>query len=172
MAGDDVELEIDDLPNEVQHKLLKYVRSIFPKQRASPEEAAAVDDDYYEPERNPRSGAAKKKHKPMKKQEQEHRIAALKQKMSQMKGVADGIAGDQPAQNESSGDEASESSGARWDALSRGQVEGVLATPTAFFADTMVHIPYHEDARLDSFVAFTFAVLSSQEAHDRLSLGG
>ena len=85
MAGDDVELEIDELPNEVQHKLLKYVRTIFPRQRASPEEEIAVDDDY-EPERTARAGGAKKKHKPMKKHEQESRIAMLRQTMEQMKG--------------------------------------------------------------------------------------
>jgi len=86
MAGDDVELEIDDLPNDVQHKLLKYVHSIFPRARASPvEETAAIDDDY-EPERNARAGGARKKHKPMKKHEQEDRIAHLKAAMEQMKG--------------------------------------------------------------------------------------
>ena len=85
MSGDDVELEIDDLPNEVQHKLLKYVRSIFPRPRASVEEAPNVDDDY-EPERGGRGGNGRKKHKPMKKHEQEARIAQLKGVMDEMKG--------------------------------------------------------------------------------------
>lgn len=108
MPGDDVELEIDDLPNEVQHKLLKYVRSIFPP-RAPTDDGNAVDDDY-EPERpSNRGGAAKKKHKPMKKHEQESRIAQLKQQMAQMSGSTLPNSAANPAP-QSSSDEDSESS--------------------------------------------------------------
>ncbi|GAB7349195.1 hypothetical protein MBLNU459_g8125t1 [Dothideomycetes sp. NU459] len=108
MPGDDVELEIDDLPNEVQHKLLKYVRTIFPP-RVPTDDGNAVDDDY-EPERpSNRGGAAKKKHKPMKKHEQESRIAQLKQQMAQMSGAALPNASAIPAP-QSSSDEDSESS--------------------------------------------------------------
>lgn len=117
MAGDDVELEIDDLPNPVQHMLLRYVRSIFPRQQASPDEldAAAVDDDY-EPERTARGGGARKKHKPMKKHEQEARIAQLTQSLNSIENVRGGSSGIRndalPAavKDESSGDEDSESS--------------------------------------------------------------
>lgn len=120
MAGDDVELEIDELPDDVQHKLLKYVRTIFPRTRMSPPEEENVDEDY-EPERNGRGGSggggggSKKKHKPMKKQEQESRIAQLKQTMEQMAGdIGGGLqAGDGPARmarDDSSGDDDSESS--------------------------------------------------------------
>lgn len=108
MPGDDVELEIDDLPNEVQHKLLKYVRTIFPP-RAPTDDGNAVDDDY-EPERpSNRGAAAKKKHKPMKKHEQESRIAQLKQQMAQMSGAVQPNAAANPGP-QSSSDEDSESS--------------------------------------------------------------
>lgn len=116
MAGDDVELEIDDLPNEVQHKLLRYVRSIFPRAEPVEMDANAIDDDY-EPEKpSARSGgAAKKKHKPMKKHEQEDRIKQLKEQMAAMAGDPDSASGggaaSAPAQRaDSSDDEDSESS--------------------------------------------------------------
>ena len=113
MAGDDVELEIDDLPNEVQHKLLRYVRSIFPRPEPVEMDANAIDDDY-EPEKpSARSGgAAKKKHKPMKKHEQEDRIRQLKEQMAAMGENADGsaAAASAPQRADSSDDEDSESS--------------------------------------------------------------
>ena len=110
MSGEDVELEIDDLPNDVQNKLLRYVRSIFPRQRASPEEEMNVDDDY-EPEQTARGAGAKKKHKPMKKHEQESRIQQLRQTMEQMKGGISAATNSYSAQAaESSSDEDSESS--------------------------------------------------------------
>lgn len=115
MAGDDVELEIDDLPNEVQHKLLRYVRSIFPKAEPVELDANAIDDDY-EPEKpSARSGgAAKKKHKPMKKHEQESRIRQLKEQMAAMSGGggAGNSGSSAPAQPraDSSDDDDSESS--------------------------------------------------------------
>lgn len=88
--GDDMELEIDDLPNDVQLLLLKHVRSIFGKpqtSRASPDDVAAADDDDFEPERLPRGGgakgSAKKKHKPMGKKEQIDKISSIKQQLAQ-----------------------------------------------------------------------------------------
>lgn len=75
---EEMELEIDDLPNDVQYMLLQYVRSIFgnPNGRArvaSPDELVDEDDEF-EPERtNKRGGgnsaAKRKKHKPMGKEE-------------------------------------------------------------------------------------------------------
>lgn len=106
MAGDDVELEIDDLPNEVQHKLLKYVRSIFPRQRDDGGEDLGLDDEY-EP-RGAKAGGTKKKHKPMKKAEADRRIAELKSSMDQMRGVTQSVGAVLEA--ESSGDDDSESS--------------------------------------------------------------
>jgi bromodomain-containing factor 1 len=115
MAGDDVELEIDDLPNEVQHKLLRYVRSIFPKTEPAELDANAIDDDY-EPEKPSAraGGAAKKKHKPMKKHEQEDRIKQLKEQMAAMSGDGGAVGGGAPASAppavDSSDDDDSESS--------------------------------------------------------------
>jgi len=83
MDAEDVELEIDDLPNDVQHRLLRYVRSLFPTKAVS-DDGNAIDDDY-EPERAP-ARTTKKKHKPMKKQEQESRIKELQEQMSRLQG--------------------------------------------------------------------------------------
>ncbi|KAF2228209.1 hypothetical protein BDZ85DRAFT_13177 [Elsinoe ampelina] len=111
MAGEDVELDLDDLPNDVQLKLLKYIRSIFPKAKPvyAEDEDFGIDDDY-EPERLTKGGGARKKHKPMKKKEQEDRIAQLNAKIEGMKhGITGGPAAP-AAQYDSSGDEDSESS--------------------------------------------------------------
>lgn len=111
MDAEDVELEIDDLPNDVQHKLLRYVRSIFPPKAIS-DDGNAIDDDY-EPER-PAARAGKKKHKPMKKEEQESRIKELQEQMSRLQGGLHGNKKAAPAaaqpRQESSDEEDSESS--------------------------------------------------------------
>jgi len=113
MAGDDVELEIDDLPNDVQHKLLKYIHSIFPPAHSDGlVEEMAVDEEY---EPADRTGKIKKRHKPMKKHEQENRIAQLSAKVEAMKAGVSGtnsssIGGGVGAEYESSDDEKSESS--------------------------------------------------------------
>ncbi|KAL1297926.1 hypothetical protein AAFC00_006439 [Neodothiora populina] len=111
MDAEDVELEIDDLPNDVQHKLLRYVRSLFPPKPES-DDGNAIDDDY-EPER-PAARSGKKKHKPMKKHEQESRIKELQEQMSRLQG---GLSGNQKAaapavqaKKDSSDEEDSESS--------------------------------------------------------------
>lgn len=113
--GEDMELEIDELPNDVQHKLLQYVRKIFPKERATPDEEEMNVDDDYEPERNARAtGNVRKKHKPMKKHEQEASIKALREQLAQMSGgpaAAQATATAAPAAAaESSDDDDSESS--------------------------------------------------------------
>ncbi|GAB7360436.1 hypothetical protein MBLNU230_g8390t1 [Neophaeotheca triangularis] len=120
--GDDMELEIDDLPNDVQLLLLKHVRSIFGKpqtSRASPDDVAAADDDDFEPERMPRGGgggksnAAKKKHKPMGKKEQIDKISSIKQQLAQYedpgRGISPANGGGVRAADASSGDESEES---------------------------------------------------------------
>lgn len=96
---EEMELEIDDLPNDVQSMLLKYVRSLFGnpnKGRAvSPDDAAAMDDDDFEPERGARRGGGggggggggaapkKKKHKPMGKDQQTAAIEDLQKQLAQ-----------------------------------------------------------------------------------------
>lgn len=114
MDAEDVELEIDELPNDVQQKLLRYVRSIFPpKPQSDDGDANAIDDDY-EPER-PAARSGKKKHKPMKKHEQEARIKELQEQMNRLSGglnpgKAAAVAPAATSQPDSSDDEDSESS--------------------------------------------------------------
>ena len=119
---EDMELEIDDLPNEVQIMLLEYVRRIFgrPKKTArdpSPDDAAALDDDDFEPEKGGRGGK-RKKHRPMGKKEQQDTIDSIQAKLAQFDKVATS-GSESPthssfnnanAQAESSGDEESEES--------------------------------------------------------------
>lgn len=120
---EEMELEIDELPNNVQAMLLKYVRSIFgvPSRgvRApSPDDIAAADDDDFEPERVGRksggSGASKrKKHKPMGKKEQLEAIDDIRKQLSHFQGGATS-ASQSPSsyavQEETSGDDESEES--------------------------------------------------------------
>lgn len=121
--GDDMELEIDDLPNDIQAMLLKYVRSIFggPARGArnlSPEDVAAEDDDDFAPpvRDRPAGSGKRKKHKPMGKKEQQDsinelrsRLAAFKNPASESESPRSAQAYGQPAE-ETSGDEDSEES--------------------------------------------------------------
>lgn len=115
---DEMELEIDDLPNDVQAMLLKYVRSLFGKagRAASPDDGAAFDDDDFEPPRGRNYGAAaskRKKHKPMGKEEQQERINTLQKQLSQFSGgagAAGASQGGSPTGADSSDDDDSEES--------------------------------------------------------------
>lgn len=125
---EEMELEIDDLPNDVQYMLLQYVRSIFgnPNGRArvaSPDELVDEDDEF-EPERtNKRSGggggggtAKRKKHKPMGKEEQQLAIDNIQKQLAQFSGgggglpAANGYAKAGEGAGETSGDDESEES--------------------------------------------------------------
>ncbi|KAK3056376.1 transcription initiation at TATA-containing promoter protein [Extremus antarcticus] len=121
--GEELELEIDDLPSNVQIMLLDFVRRIFgnPKKKArdaSPDDAAALDDDDFEPARRASGAAGKrKKHKPMGKKEQQDAIKNLKGQLAQFQGATSGS--ESPtnssfavanAEADTSGDEASEES--------------------------------------------------------------
>ena len=85
---EEMELEIDDLPNDVQVMLLDYVRKIFgnPKKKVrepSPDDAAALDDDDFEPAERGARGGKRKKHRPMGKKEQQDAINNIKSKLAQ-----------------------------------------------------------------------------------------
>lgn len=85
---EEMELEIDDLPNDVQALLLKYVRRIFGKPKgvaaadSPPDDGAFEDDGEFAPARGG-NAAKRKKHKPMGKREQAEAISALKGKLAQ-----------------------------------------------------------------------------------------
>lgn len=114
---EEMELEIDDLPNDVQAMLLTYVRGIFGRPNKgvradSPDDAAALDDDDdFEPtERGGRRGGGagnkRKKHKPMHKDEQQKAINDIKSKLAQFQNPTSAS----PSQQEdTSGDESEES---------------------------------------------------------------
>ena len=121
---EEMELEIDDLPNDVQAMLLDYVRRIFgnPNKKkareASPDDAAALDDDdYLQPERGARGGK-RKKHKPMGKKKQQDTIDSIRNKLAQFSQA--GTSGSESpttssfnvanAQADTSGDDESEES--------------------------------------------------------------
>lgn len=90
--GDEMELEIDDLPDDVQRLLLKHVRSIFGNpnraaRAASPDDLAAADDDDFEPSHRARAAESKrKKHKPMGKKEQQDSINNLRNQLAAFSG--------------------------------------------------------------------------------------
>lgn len=125
---EEMELEIDDLPNDVQLKLLKYVRDIFggPTRKKSttrdysPDDVAAQDDDDFEPRVKSSGGGAagkkRKKHAPMNKAQQEEQLARLQEKMQEFSRGVSSASGspqasgyDAKAEPESSGDEAESS---------------------------------------------------------------
>lgn len=130
--GDEMELEIDDLPDDVQRLLLKHVRSIFGNpnrgssvRAASPDDLAAADDDDFEPSHRARGGgggdAKRKKHKPMGKQEQQESINRLRDQLANFKpGSGAQLGSESPTsaghaatgqrgQDDSSGDDSEES---------------------------------------------------------------
>lgn len=117
---EEMELEIDDLPNNVQLMLLDYVRSIFGNpnrvRAASPDDLAAMDDDDFEPERGGRRGGAgggkRKKHKPMGKREQQETIKQIQSQLAQFNQPGSGSAAGGTAQSpvdESSEEDSEES---------------------------------------------------------------
>jgi len=121
---EEMELEIDDLPNDVQVLLLKYVRKLFGKPKGvepmSPPDDGEIDDDEFTPSERAGGGMAaakRKKHKPMSKREQQEKINALNSKLEQFKNPGTsgsespaGASGYNAAKAESSGDDESEES--------------------------------------------------------------
>ncbi|USW48631.1 Putative bromodomain, NET domain, Bromodomain-like superfamily, NET domain superfamily protein [Septoria linicola] len=89
---EEMELEIDDLPNHVQAMLLTFVRGIFgnPHKKAravTPDDGAGADDDDFEPgERRGAKGGKRKKHKPMGKAEQQSAIDNIQKQLAQFQG--------------------------------------------------------------------------------------
>ncbi|KAJ9649353.1 transcription initiation at TATA-containing promoter protein [Coniosporium apollinis] len=80
---DELELDIDAIPEPVLHELLKFIRKIHP-----PMEAAAVDDDYEPPMRSSKTATTKpRKNKPMGKHEQEANIARIQDQLKTFPGA-------------------------------------------------------------------------------------
>ncbi|KAK1041058.1 transcription initiation at TATA-containing promoter protein [Friedmanniomyces endolithicus] len=136
---EEMELEIDDLPNNVQVMLLRYTRKLFGKPKtaeaASPPDDGEMEDDDFEPSERARGGggggagtgaggmpaaaaaAKRKKQKPMSKREQIEKIEALNTKLEQFKQAGTsgsesptGASSYNAAKAESSGDDESEES--------------------------------------------------------------
>ncbi|KAH7046556.1 hypothetical protein B0J12DRAFT_576377 [Macrophomina phaseolina] len=76
---DELELDIDTIPNEVLHDLLKYIKTINPSTTAAP--ALPAFDDDYEPPSRKNTATQPRKNKPMGKHEQEQAIAEIKQRL-------------------------------------------------------------------------------------------
>jgi bromodomain-containing factor 1 len=129
--GDEMELEIDDLPDDVQRLLLRHVRGIFGNpnksstvREPSPDDLAAADDDDFEPSHRSRGGSGgggdpkRKKHKPMGKKEQQDSINVLRNQLAAFNGgrpsgsvspaTANHAAAGRGGDDESSSDEESE----------------------------------------------------------------
>lgn len=101
---EEMELEIDDLPNNVQAMLLTFVRGIFgnPRKKAravTPDDGAGADDDDFEPgeRRGAKSGGGKrKKHKPMGKDEQQKVIDNIEKQLARFQGEGGAGSGGSP----------------------------------------------------------------------------
>jgi len=112
IATEEIELDIDTIPMEVLHELLKYKR----KHLGGPPAAAEIspDEDYYEPPSRKNTGTAgpgaRRKNKPMTATEQENNIADIKARLAQF-GAGSGATPQaaQPNYQESSDDDDSAS---------------------------------------------------------------
>lgn len=97
-----MELDIDQIPNEVLHELLKFSRQLRPKVKEQPIEDD--DDEYEAPKVTGRSAPTKKKNKPMGKVEQETKIQQLRQQLAGFKGGS-ASEGESPPKQETSEDD-------------------------------------------------------------------
>ncbi|KAL1648874.1 transcription initiation at TATA-containing promoter protein [Diplodia intermedia] len=77
---DELELDIDTIPNDVLHDLLKYIKTVNPAATAATAALPTYDDDYEPPSRK-NTAAQPRKNKPMGKHEQEQAIAEIKQRL-------------------------------------------------------------------------------------------
>ncbi|KAK8165485.1 hypothetical protein BKA80DRAFT_309562 [Phyllosticta citrichinensis] len=76
---DELELDIDTIPNDVLHDLLKYIKNVAPDSIVVNQQPVAQDDDYEPPAH--KGQAQPRKNKPMGKHEQEAAIADIKQRL-------------------------------------------------------------------------------------------
>ncbi|KAL1635628.1 transcription initiation at TATA-containing promoter protein [Neofusicoccum ribis] len=77
---DELELDIDTIPNDVLHDLLKYIKTVNPAATAAAAAVPTYDDDYEPPSRK-NTATQPRKNKPMGKHEQEQAIAEIKQRL-------------------------------------------------------------------------------------------
>lgn len=77
---DELELDIDTIPNDVLHDLLKYIKTVNPAAATATAAVPTYDDDYEPPSRK-NTAAQPRKNKPMGKHEQEQAIAEIKQRL-------------------------------------------------------------------------------------------
>ncbi|KAK8248299.1 hypothetical protein HDK77DRAFT_224690 [Phyllosticta capitalensis] len=87
---DELELDIDTIPNDVLHDLLKYIKTVAPDSIVVQQQPVAQDDDYEPPSR--KAPTQPRKNKPMGKHEQEAAIADIKQRLQNFNngGSSDG----------------------------------------------------------------------------------
>lgn len=105
MQDDELELDIDEIPDDVVYKLYEFVRSSLPKKERepSPDYEEDDEDDFVQ-----KQTTTRKKNKPMKAREQEERIQQLKDKLSGRPGS--GSEQSPAATQQESDEDASESS--------------------------------------------------------------
>lgn len=101
---DELELDIDEIPDEVVYELWEFVRKLQPRSQVGVDE-----DDDYEEERGPKAAAAagahRKKNKPMTAREQESKIAQVREQMARFEGQSP-VESPAAEQDESSDDDA------------------------------------------------------------------
>jgi bromodomain-containing factor 1 len=92
---DELELDIDQIPEPVLVDLLRYIRSVRPKARrasnANQAHHGGLHDDDYEPNPRNKGGAptgSRKKNKPMSKAQQEASIQAIENQLNAFSGNA------------------------------------------------------------------------------------
>lgn len=101
---DELELDIEEIPDDVIYELWEFVRKVQPKTQYVADE----DDDYEEERGHKAAGAAtqRKKNKPMTAKEQESKIAQVQAQLARFGGGQSPAESPAGAQDESSDDEA------------------------------------------------------------------
>ncbi|KAE9972543.1 hypothetical protein EG327_009458 [Venturia inaequalis] len=111
VQDDELELDIDEIPDDVTYQLYQFVKAKLPRSQRAPDPEPDYEDDDDEFEAPIKASSSnRKKNKPMKANEQEERIRTLQAQLEKFKGGS-GSEQTPPHQAEDSSDEdASESS--------------------------------------------------------------
>ena len=90
--GEEMELDVEELPNEVLHELWKLVKKFQKANNQKVVEEEMVDDDYEPHVPSARGGAPAKprKNKPMNAREQEAKIKALSEQLGRVQNGGSG----------------------------------------------------------------------------------
>ncbi|TID24275.1 Bromodomain-containing protein [Venturia nashicola] len=111
VQDDELELDIDEIPDDVTYQLYQFVKAKLPRSQRAPDPEPDYEDDDDEFEAPIKAASSnRKKNKPMKANEQEERIRTLQAQLEKFKGGSGSEQSPPDQAEDSSDDDASESS--------------------------------------------------------------